>query len=191
MSVALPFLSTPRLVLKALHKDQAEVLCTLASGPLIAENTATIPSPYTLEVAHAFIGELEEKYRSGTALGLGIHLRETGELVGMVSIRLSANHHSGLLGGWVAADCRDRGYAAEAACGLMHFGFSELALHRIGGQCFTRNRASARVMEKIGLRYEGCQPGAFLKNGVYEDLSLFGVVRKDWQNPLDSREYPL
>jgi hypothetical protein len=28
----------------------------LASGPLIAENTATIPSPYTLEVAHAFIG---------------------------------------------------------------------------------------------------------------------------------------
>ena len=191
MSVALPFLSTPRLVLKALHKDQAEVLCTLASGPLIAENTATIPSPYTLEVAQAFIGELEEKYRSGTALGLGIHLRETEGLVGMVSIRLSANHHSGLLGGWVAADCRDRGYAAEAACGLMHFGFSELALQRIGGQCFTRNKASARVMEKIGLHYEGCQPGAFLKNGVYEDLSLFGVVRKDWQNPLDSREYLL
>lgn len=189
MSDLLPHLFTPRLVLKPLHKAQAETLRLLASEPLIAENTATVPVPYTLDVAHAFIEAQEENYRSGASLALGTHLRETGELIGVTSIRFAPRHHSGLLGGWTAAGQRERGYAAESACGLMHFCFTALALYRIGGQCFSRNKASARVMEKIGLAYEGRLQGAFLKNGVYEDMSLFGVVRSDWRNPVESCEY--
>ena len=179
MSAALPHISTARLLLKPLHKDQADMLCALANGPKIADNTANIPSPYTLQIAQDFIARTEEKYRSGL-LSLGMHLHETGELIGVVSLRLSAAHGSGHLGGWVAAHCRNQGYAAEAAVGVTDFGFSELALHRVGSQCFSRNKESARVMEKIGLQYEGCMCGAFLKNGVHEDMLLYGVVRTEW-----------
>ncbi|NVZ20397.1 GNAT family N-acetyltransferase [Pseudomonas costantinii] len=184
MPTALPQLSTPRLLLRALEMDQAEVLFSLANGPKIADNTANIPSPYTLEVAQAFIGEMEEKYRVGGLLGLGMHVRETGELVGMVSLRITTRHLYGHLGGWVAAHCRNRGYAAEAASAVMDFGFIELGLQRVGSQCFGRNKESARVMEKIGLRYEGCMREAFLKNGVYEDLLGFATVRDDWERRL-------
>jgi len=180
MSAALPHLSTPRLLLKPLQRDQAETLCALANGPKIADNTASIPSPYTLETALDFVARMEEKYRSGL-LSLGMHVRETDELIGVVSLRLSAAHGSGHLGGWVAAHCRNQGYAAEAAVGVTDFGFSELGLHRVGSQCFSRNKESARVMEKIGLQYEGCMRGAFLKNGVHEDMLLYGMVRTDWE----------
>ncbi|MGR2707226.1 GNAT family N-acetyltransferase [Pseudomonas sp. IB20] len=184
MPTALPQLLTPRLRLRALEMDQAETLFRLVSDPAIADNTANIPSPYTLEVAQTFIGQMQEKYRAGGLLGQGMHLRETGELIGMVSLRINARHHYGHLGYWVAAHCRNQGYAAEAASTMMDFGFTELGLQRVGSQCFGRNKESARVMQKIGLRYEGCMREAFLKNGVYEDLLVFATVRDDWERAL-------
>ncbi|AZE72093.1 Acetyltransferase, GNAT family [Pseudomonas synxantha] len=184
MPTELPHLSTPRLQLRALEAHQAEVLFALANGPKIADNTANIPSPYTLETAQAFIAGVGEKYRASGCLNLGMHVRDSGELIGMVSLRLSARHHYGHLGGWVAAHCRNQGYAAEAASAVMDFGFAELGLQRVGSQCFGRNKESARVMEKIGLRYEGCMRQAFLKNGVYEDLLGFAIVRGDWEQRL-------
>ncbi|WP_395608357.1 GNAT family N-acetyltransferase [Pseudomonas sp. B22129] len=184
MPTALPRLTTSRLLLRALESDQAEALFTLANGPNIADNTANIPSPYTLETAQSFIAAIEEKYRAGELLNLGMHVHETGEFVGIVSLRINARHHYGHLGGWVAAHCRNRGYAAEAASAMMAFGFTQLGLQRVGSQCFGRNKESARVMEKIGLRFEGCLRQAFLKNGVYEDLLGFATVREDWERCL-------
>ncbi|MBD8094127.1 GNAT family N-acetyltransferase [Pseudomonas fluorescens] len=184
MTTALPQLSTPRLLLRALEMDQAEVLFGLVNEPAIADNTANIPSPYTLEIAQSFIAGAAEKYRTGELLNLGMHVRETGELIGMISLRVSARHHAGHLGYWVGAHARNQGYAAEAASAVMDFGFTELGLQRVGSQCFGRNKESARVMQKIGLRYEGCLRQAFLKNGVYEDLLGFATVREDWERAL-------
>lgn len=184
MPIALPHLPTSRLLLRALQMDQAEVLYRLANGPKIADNTANIPSPYTLQTAQDFIVGIAEKYRAGEVLNLGMHVRATGELIGMVSLRLNARHHAGHLGGWVAAHARNQGYAAEAASAVMDFGFATLGLQRVGSQCFGRNKASARVMQKIGLHYEGCLREAFFKNGVYEDLLTFASVRGDWERAL-------
>ncbi|MGR3887749.1 GNAT family N-acetyltransferase [Pseudomonas sp. 1152_12] len=184
MPTALPQLPTARLLLRALEMDQAERLFTLANGPNIADNTANIPSPYTLEIAQDFIAGIAEKYRAGESLNMGMHVRETAELVGIVSLRINARHRYGHLGGWVAAHCRNQGYAAESARAILDFGFSTLGLQRVGSQCFGRNKASARVMQNIGLRYEGCMREAFLKNGVYEDLLGFAMVREDWERAL-------
>jgi hypothetical protein len=47
------------------------------------------------------------------------------------------------------------GYATEAAHQLLAFGFGELALHRITAQCNPRTIAAMRVLERVGMRYEG------------------------------------
>lgn len=109
MSSQLPQLTTPRLLLRALQTQQAERLFTLANGPKIADNTARIPSPYTLETAQEFIDGMQEKFRSNGLLSLGMHRRDTDEC------------------------------------------------------------------------HEGCLRGAFLKNGVYEDLLVFATLREDWE----------
>jgi len=57
MPTALPQISTPRLLLQALEMSQAETLFSLVNEPTIADNTANIPSPYTLEVAQTFIAQ--------------------------------------------------------------------------------------------------------------------------------------
>jgi ribosomal-protein-alanine N-acetyltransferase len=47
------------------------------------------------------------------------------------------------------------GYASEIIRALLLFGFEKLSLHRVYGKCDELNLASAHVMEKCGLAYEG------------------------------------
>ena len=42
-------------------------------------------------------------------------------------------------------------------------GDSELGLHRVQGRHFTRNAASGRVMQKLGMQFEGTHRGAFCR----------------------------
>ena len=45
--------------------------------------------------------------------------------------------------------------------------------------CFPRNRASARVMEKAGLRFEGLLRGYIRKGDTFEDVLIYGILRED------------
>ncbi|WP_269433171.1 GNAT family N-acetyltransferase [Paenibacillus sp. FJAT-27812] len=48
-----------------------------------------------------------------------------------------------------------KGFATEAAKALLEFGFRELGLHRIFATCRPDNLGSAKVLQKIGMSYEG------------------------------------
>lgn len=50
----------------------------------------------------------------------------------------------------------NQGYATESASGLVHYGFTHLGIHRVIAHCNTENVASWKVLEKIGMRREGC-----------------------------------
>jgi len=48
-----------------------------------------------------------------------------------------------------------QGYATAAVRELLTLGFGSLGLHRIFGECDPENLASARVLEKAGMKHEG------------------------------------
>lgn len=53
-----------------------------------------------------------------------------------------------------------RGYATEAARALLDWAFRETALTRIFAGADAPNRASFRVLEKLGMRYDGVRTTA-------------------------------
>ncbi|MEE4817817.1 GNAT family N-acetyltransferase [Pseudomonas alliivorans] len=73
-------------------------------------------------------------------------------------------------------------YMREAALGLLDYGFAVMNLNRIAGQCFSDNLASARVLQACGLAYEGQMKEVFLKNGVFRDMLLFGLLRSQYES---------
>ena len=74
-----------------------------------------------------------------------------------------------------------RGYATEAALAMVTFGFRELELHRISSWCIADNTASARVLERVGLRPEGrLRENEYFK-GRWWDTLLFGLLESDWR----------
>jgi len=77
------------------------------------------------------------------------------ELIGVANLTITDAGSTGELGYVLATESWGRGYATEVARRLIVFGFSELGLRRITATCHPDNFASARVLEKAGLHFEG------------------------------------
>ena len=66
-----------------------------------------------------------------------------------------------------------------AARELLRLGFGEHGRHRIFGTCDPRNLASAAVLRKIGMRYEGRMRGtAYIRDG-WRDSELYAILVDD------------
>lgn len=71
-----------------------------------------------------------------------------------------------------------KGYATEAAKALIYFGFSKLKLHRIWATCDARNKTSARVLEKAGMKKEGLLRRNVFQKGRWRDSYLFAILER-------------
>lgn len=66
------------------------------------------------------------------------------------------------IGWWLAPEHWGRGLATEAAGAVVDFAFRETGLHRVLAIARPENRASTRIMEKLGMRLSGRHTGRAL-----------------------------
>lgn len=174
-----PTLHTQRLVLRRFEPDDAAVVQKLAGDRAIAATTQNIPHPYEVGMAESWIAAHNERLRQGHA-AFAIVLRASNDLIGTIGLRIDAGSSKAELGYWVGVPYWNNGYATEAARRLVEYGFDSLLLNRIAARHFTRNPASGRVMEKIGMVREGTIRQGALKWDQFEDLELYAILRSDW-----------
>ncbi|HEU4828917.1 MAG TPA: GNAT family N-acetyltransferase [Gemmatimonadales bacterium] len=176
-----PTLQTERLVLRPFTMDDADAVTALVGPREIALNTLSIPHPYDRSMAEAWLGTLDDAFERGELLTLAVTLREGGTLVGCVGLTINRAHHRAELGYWTGLDHWGRGYCTEAAAAVVRHAFEAMGLHRVIAHHMSRNPASGRVMQKIGMRHEGTLRGHVLKWGVHEDLELYGLMRDEFE----------
>jgi [ribosomal protein S5]-alanine N-acetyltransferase len=108
----------------------------------------------------------------------------SGEVVGTASLVIrSQEHRQGELGYVLHPNVWRQGYATEAARLLLDFGFRTLGLHRIFATCDPRNMASARVLEKVGMQFEGRLRHALLLRDGWRDSLLYSLLEHEWEMP--------
>lgn len=73
-----------------------------------------------------------------------------------------------------------KGIAEEAARTVMSFGFFELGLERIEARYMIGNNASRRVMEKLGMRYEGTHRSYMLVKGKRRDIGVCAILKSEY-----------
>ena len=113
-----------------------------------------------------------------TGDGLGFAAVRDGVLVGDLSLTLSsAEHLQGEVGFLVPPEHQGRGYATEAAGALLELGFETFGLHRIVGRLEARNTASARVLEKLGMRREAHLVENELVKGEWQSELVYARLR--------------
>lgn len=171
-----PALQTDRLVLRPYVLSDVADLVRLAGAREIAATTLRIPHPYREEDAISFINTFAVEAEMGTSARFAITLRQDGQLCGGVGLRIDKDHNHAELGYWIGVPYWGHGYATEAARAVVAYGFGTLKLRRIYASCVTKNTASGRVLQKIGMRYEGCQKQHICKWGEFHDLDLYGMV---------------
>jgi RimJ/RimL family protein N-acetyltransferase len=122
------------------------------------------------------------------ALRLAALLPDSGVLIGDFSLqRVSREHQQGEIGFIVHPDHHGHGYATEAATVLLRLGFEELGLHRIVGRCDARNTASARLMERLGMRREAHLRENELVKGEWCDELIYAMLASEWESSGQTR----
>jgi RimJ/RimL family protein N-acetyltransferase len=173
-------LETERLVLRPYNDGDLENLHAVYSQPEVARWLYYGPS--TLEESRAKLarkiagGELTEE----NGLCAAVQLRD-GTYVGDAVLFYGSVEHKTVEVGF-AFDPRHqgKGYATETARALLDWAFSR-GFHRVVGRLEARNAASARVLEKLGMRREGLLvENEWVKNEWQSEL-VYAMLEREWR----------
>jgi RimJ/RimL family protein N-acetyltransferase len=123
---------------------------------------------------------IEAQTRPRVQYHLGIVQNDTFELIGTARLGVSAPaHRDGDIGYGVRRDLWGRGIATDAARLLLDFGFDTLGLHRISAVHHPDNVASGRVLQKLGMQFEGRLRDHMYAHGAWRDSLAYAILRDD------------
>jgi [ribosomal protein S5]-alanine N-acetyltransferase len=177
----LPRLVTERLVLRPFDLADGPVVERLAGAREVADTTLTIPHPYPVGGGAQWIATHAVAWERGNNLALAVcDKTPSGELLGAVSLQVSAAHSHGEIGYWIRVASWGNGFATEAARAVLGYAFAHLTLHRVQGRQFTRNAASGRVLQKVGMQREGTHRDAYRRWDRFEDVAVYAVLAPEW-----------
>ncbi len=176
--MAFPTLQTAQLWLRPFTLDDAPIVQRLAGAHEVASTTLNIPHPYEDGMAEDWIGSHEPAWEAKKRVVLAMTTEGDG-VVGTVTLHINSRHRRGELGYWIGLPYWNRGYATEASAALLGLGFDVLDLNRIQARHITRNPASGRVMQKLGMEFEGISRQHMLTRGEFEDIAVYAILSSD------------
>ncbi len=142
----IPVLKTERLTLRAPHLDDAKAMARFAGDRRVAENTARIPHPFTVDDAEQFIAEVNTD--AGEAIFV---ITREGEVIGACGVEPRAGGAE--IGYWLGVPFWGCGYATEAVRAVIDHAFGALGHKALHAGARVNNPASRRVLEKCGFQW--------------------------------------
>lgn len=171
-------LETKRLMLRPIELSDVERINFLVNDKEITSTTLRIPYPSSIDDTKNWIEDHRKNCEKGDQFVFGIILKDTNEIIGVISLDINRQHENAELGYWIGKRYWRNGYCTEATEAIIKFGFQELKLHRIFGVSMKENVASGRVMQKIGMKYEGSLKHHIKKDGDFKDIEVYGMIIK-------------
>jgi RimJ/RimL family protein N-acetyltransferase len=129
----------------------------------------------------------------GEGLGRTLVLELEGQVIGDLylhvengwaqrEVREGGENSQAEIGWALSPDHQGRGYVTEAVTELVRICFEDLGIRRVVALAFADNAPSLRVMEKVGMRREGC----FRRESLHRDLGwvdsvTYGLLVEDWR----------
>lgn len=175
-------ISTDRLVLRPFTADDVADVWAYQRQPEVARYLKWGPRDLqqTRDAIEGMAAETELR-GEGDCLSLAVVLPELDVIVGQVElVWLSEEHRQGEIGYIFNPDHQGKGLATEAAREVLRLGFEELDLHRIVGRCNALNTASARLMERLGMRREAHFVQNAITKGVWREEFVYALLRSEW-----------
>jgi RimJ/RimL family protein N-acetyltransferase len=116
-----------------------------------------------------------------TSVFIGVALADSDRVIGDLTVMMGPAEHRGAELGWVLHPAHSgHGYATEAAHALLDLCFDELGLHRVTARVDTRNEASLRLADRLGMRREAhLVENEWFKGGWSDEID-FALLEGEW-----------
>lgn len=180
-------LETDRLLLRKMSMTDVFDVFDYAQDPEVAKYTSW-SAHKTIADSEQFLEAVIAKYGTGQPMDWGIVHKQDRKLIGSCGFASWERPHSRAeIGYTLSRQYWGQGYMTEAVKAVIAFGFHVMMLNRIQATCMVDNLASARVMQKVGMQYEGTlREYGFFKDR-YCDLKLYAIIKPKTDFPFDPR----
>jgi RimJ/RimL family protein N-acetyltransferase len=176
-------METDRLILRTFRPEDLDAFLAYRNDPLVALHQSW-DLPYSREQGIAFVDEMAKANpgEAGFWFQIAIELKATGAMIGdCVFCCLKEDAHQAEIGFSLARVYQGQGYASEAIRRLLDYLFDELDLHRVRAICDVENVASARLLERVGMRREAHFIESFWIKGRWSSEYWYAILRREWQ----------
>jgi [ribosomal protein S5]-alanine N-acetyltransferase len=179
-----------KIILRPLQKEDAQDIYLYANDKKVVRWVINIPHPYPKKAAVIFIKKSIQKMKKKDAYPFGIIDLETQRVIGIVEImKIDWKNKNFELGYWLGRKYWSKGIMTEAAQLALCYAFFALKLHRASARCFDKNVASARVMEKIGMKPEGRLREEKYRYGKWHNILHYGILKREFKRKYKGMMY--
>ena len=176
-------LTTDRLILREfVFEDWPAVLAYQRDARYLQYYEWTERTPEDAQrFVQMFLDQQQEQPRR--KFQLAVVLKESQQLIGNCGIRCkTADASEADIGYEIAPDQWGHGYATEAVRAIVYYGFARLRVQRIWAWCIADNAASARVLEKAGLKLEGRLHQSEHFKDRWWDTLVYALQTQNWHD---------
>ncbi|MEI8343542.1 MAG: GNAT family protein [Candidatus Moraniibacteriota bacterium] len=170
-------IKTKKFILRPMSLKDSKDLVKNMNNWNVIQNLSSLPFPYELKHARKFSGKIEREMKKDSPNDYVMVIEIEGEVVGAIGAHKIAPGHKAEMGYWLAEKHWGKGIMSEAVAKFMTHIFSQFKLRRIYSRAYAHNKGSMRVMEKVGMQFEGIKRKGALKNGKYIDCYVYAKIK--------------
>lgn len=176
----LPKIETHRLILRKMILEDAKDMFEYASDPEMVKYTIW-DYHNSIEDSIRFLNSVIQKYEKKEVSEWGIVHKESKKLIGTCGYSCWYPVHAcAEIAYALSKNYWNRGLMTEAVKEVIKFGFEKMVLNRIEARCAVKNIAPQRVLEKVGMTFEGIMREQMFAKGSYLNLRIYSILRKEY-----------
>lgn len=161
--------------------DVEEVYNNYGSDDSLTKYISWVPFN-TMEKCEKFIKYHLKKYEENP-LFFSWKIVYDDKIVGSIALyNVDTRSESGELGYIMGSEWQNKGLMTETVDSVLEYAFNQAGFHRIYASCHEDNMASKRVLEKLGMTYEGkLRDGQKNLDGSYSNLDLYAILHEEYE----------
>ncbi|MBL7717221.1 MAG: GNAT family N-acetyltransferase [Flavipsychrobacter sp.] len=173
-----PVLETERLLLRNLREYDKHEMFAIRSNP-IAMQYIPRPMAKTLEDAAALVELILGNTERNERINWAITEKGSDKMLGVIGyVGFNTNSARAEVGYVLNPDCFGKGIGYEALKAVVNYGFEVIGLHSIEAIIRPENRASIRLVEKLGFVREAYFRDYIYFNGEYLDETVYSLLNQ-------------
>lgn len=193
----IPTLHTDRMTLRRMKPSDSADMYEYAHQEPVTRYLLWDPHPSEF-ATREYLTRLQKRYHDGEFYDWALVLPDDGgtseekrkwfrfpvrreKMIGTCGfVSFSVENRSAEIGYVLNPDYWGQGYMPEAVRRVLSFGFCELGLNRIEARYMVGNEKSRRVMEKVGMTFEGVRRELLYVKGAYRDIGTCAILAAEY-----------
>ncbi len=175
-------LQNEQLIIRPYSSSDATAVLNTLNNYQIYKTTYGIPCPCDIKYAKKWIKNIKSASLTNSSYEYAIINKKTGAYMGNIGlINVDNVSHRCDITYFVDPLYQNNGIATQASALMIKYAFEELGMVRVGGMCMENNLASARVMEKLKMTYEGTLRNYFFKENTYVNARNYSILLEEYK----------